>query len=83
MDITIWKDEGKNFSRPCKTACAEWDHRQSQQLSFLTTWTNGRLFVEVPNCMAIMQECIAFQLIWISLERTADCEICCKREQLN
>jgi hypothetical protein len=41
-----------------------------------------RLFVEVPNRIGIMQECITFQLIWISLERTADCEICGKREQL-
>jgi len=37
----------------------------------------------VPDCMEIMQECMAFQLIWISFERTADCEICCKQEQLN
>jgi hypothetical protein len=42
-----------------------------------------RPFVEVPNGTGIMQECIAFQLIWISLERTADCEIYHKREQLN
>jgi hypothetical protein len=48
-----------------------------------TAWLNSRPFVEVPNCIGTMQECIAFQLIWISLERTADCEICCKREQLN
>ena len=43
------------------------------------TWTKSRLFVEVPNCLRITQERVAFQLIWISLERTADCEICCKR----
>ena len=45
--------------------------------------TYCQLFVEVPDCMEIMQECMAFQLIWISFERTADCEICCKQEQLN
>jgi hypothetical protein len=40
----------------------------NKQTVLARTWPNWRLFVEVPNCIGIMQECIAFQLIWISLE---------------